>query len=189
MGKAYYYTSATLPMLFYENSLPLTREDFLDVCQRTMLEGDFQALETCTTSLEGDPEDYEGFSGRFQKWETALRNALVKLRAKEQGLDEREFLREGGEGFGVDEIASAAMKIDSPLEAEHFLNRARWNYVEELKSGHIMDLEFLMGYYLQIQILERKESFKEKEGFENYKELYEDILSVHKNGAENEVTE
>jgi hypothetical protein len=189
MGKAYYYTSATLPMLFYDNSLTINREDFLDICQRTLTVNDFKALESCTINLDGDEEEFSGFSGNYQRWEIALRNSLVKLRAKEQGLDERDFLRDGGEGFGVDEIALAAIKIDSPLEAEHLLNRARWNYVEELKSGHIMDLEFLMGYYLQMQILERKESFDEEVGFQNFKKLYDDILSVRKEGAENEVTE
>ena len=188
MGKAYYYTAATLPMLFYDNQLPVRREDFLDICSRTMSEADFQAVETCTIAVEEEGKT-GGFAGQYRAWEIALRNALVKVRAKEQGLDEREFLREGGDGFGVEEIASSAIKIDSPLEAEHFLNRARWHYVEELTSGHIMDLEYLQGYFLQLQILERKESFQEDKGFQNYRKLYEDILSVRKEGADNEVTE
>jgi hypothetical protein len=187
VGKAYYYTSATLPMLFYDNSLTVTREGFLDICQRTMRDGDFKAIEDCSLgNIEGNSS---GFALRYKQWEIALKNALVKLRAKEQGLDEKEFLREGGEGFGVDEIASGAVKIDSPLEAEHFLNRARWKHVEELMSGHIMNLEYLQGYFIQLQILERKESFNEDEGFQNYRKLYEDILSVQKKGADNEVTE
>lgn len=189
MGKAYYYTSATLPMLFYDNSLPVSEEDFLDICQRTLTDEDFIALSGCTISIMDDQPETFGFSSDFRKWEVALRNSLARIRAKDQGLDEREFLRPDGEGFGVDEIASAAVKIDSPLEAEHYLNRARWNFVEELKSGHIMDLEFLMGYYLQMQILARKESFQEEKGFQNYRKFYEDIMSVRKQGAENEVTE
>jgi hypothetical protein len=188
MGKAYYYTSATLPMLFYDNTLDVNREDFLDICSRTMGERDFQNVEACTISVD-EEADLSGFAGRYRAWEIALRNALVKVRAKEQGLDEREFLREGGDGFGVDDIAASAIKIDSPLEAEHFLNKARWGYIEELTSGHIMDLEFLQGYYLQLQIMERKESFQEEKGFQNYRKLYEDILSVQKEGADNEVTE
>ena len=188
MGKAYYYTSATLPMLFYDNALAVTRDDFLDICSRTMTESDYQALEACTIVADEEGPT-EGFAGRYRKWEIALRNALVKVRAKEQGLDEREFLRDGGDGFGVEEIAASAIKIDSPLEAEHYLNRARWDHVEELASGHIMDLEFLQGYYLHLQLLERKESFQEEQGFQNYRKLYEDILSVRKEGADNEVTE
>jgi hypothetical protein len=95
MGKAYYYTSATLPMLFYDNSLTINREDFLDICQRTLTVNDFKALESCTINLDGDEEEFSGFSGNYQRWEIALRNSLVKLRAKEQGLDERDFLRDG----------------------------------------------------------------------------------------------
>ncbi len=188
MGKAYYYTSATLPMLSYDNPMAVSREDFLDICFRTMSESDYSAVTSCAITPEGE-DDTGGFAGLYREWEIALRNALVRVRAKEQGVDDREFQREGGNGFGVDEIASSAVKIDSPLEAEHFLNRARWNRVDELTSGHIMDLEYLQGYYLQLQILERKESFREDEGFQNYRKLYEDILSVRKEGAENEVTE
>lgn len=189
MGKAYYYTSATLPMLHYDSALSVSREDFLDICRRTMDKSDYASLETCSIGPAEGESDPAGLAGRYGRWETALRNALVRLRAKEQGLDEREFLRPGGEGFGVDEIAQAAVKTDSPLEAEHLLNRARWAFVDELSAGHIMDLEYLMGYYLQLQILERKESFREEEGFANYKKLYDDILSVRKGDAGNEVTE
>ncbi|MDC7218508.1 MAG: DUF2764 family protein [Spirochaetales bacterium] len=188
MGKAYYYTSATLPMLFYDNALPVKREDFLEICSRTLKESDFQAVEACTITVDEEAE-LSGFAGRYRAWEIALRNALVKVRAKEQGLDEREFQRDGGDGFGVDDIASSAIKIDSPLEAEHFLNKARWSYVDEMVSGHIMDLEFLQGYYLQLQIMERKESFQEEQGFQNYRKLYEEILSVRNESADNEVTE
>ena len=66
---------------------------------------------------------------------------------------------------------------DSPIHAEHVLNNARWDYLENLKTGHYFDLEILVIYYLQLQILQRISHFKAEEGFKKYQSIYSDIIN------------
>ena len=42
--------------------------------------------------------------------------------------------------FGTQRIAQEAIKIDSPLDAENFLNTARLAFLESLTVGHYFDL-------------------------------------------------
>ena len=136
-----------------------------------------EKLLNCKISVPDDEKLLEGAAKHFWEWEKSLKNELVKLRAKKMNVDEKEFIRPGEILFGVPEIAQSAMKIDSPLEAENFLNRERWAALNELGTGHFFDFHALAIYYLQLQLLERKQLFDVERGFEKYQEIYKNILS------------
>ncbi|MCP4163417.1 MAG: DUF2764 family protein [Deltaproteobacteria bacterium] len=173
----YYYTMSSLPMLSYDGLLHITSELFLDYCSRELTEESMEKLLNCKISIPDNPELLEGAVLHYWEWEKSLRNELVKLRAKNMNVDEKDYLRDGDILFGIPEIAQTAMKIDSPLEAENFLNNARWTTLDELVTGHFFDFHALSIYYLQLQLLERKQLFDSEKGFENYQEIYKNILS------------
>jgi hypothetical protein len=173
----YYYTMASLPMLSYDGSLHITHELFLDYCSRELSEDAMKKLLNCNISVPDNEELLEGAAKHFWEWEKSLKNELVKLRAKNMNVDEKEYIHDGETLFGVPEIAQSAMKIDSPLEAENFLNRSRWSALNELGTGHFFDFHALAIYYLQLQLLERKHLFDADKGFENYQQIYKNIIS------------
>jgi hypothetical protein len=162
----YYYTVASLPMLFYDRDLPISREAFLEACDRDLAPDDRGIMDEARI---GDVE--RGSSGcglldGWRRWETGLRNELVRLRAHRKGWDAEKHLRESEGVLGTAEVARDAFGQDSPLSGEDVLNRARWSFIEELEVGHHFDLEKLVAYYLKLQILERKASFRSDEGSE-----------------------
>ncbi|MBB6478976.1 DUF2764 family protein [Spirochaeta isovalerica] len=173
----YYYTMASLPMLSYDGSLHIDSELFLDYCSRELNEESMEKLMNCKISIPENEALLEGAARDFWAWEKSLKNELVKLRARNMNVDEKDYIREGETLFGTPEIAASAMKIDSPLEAENFLNRARWSALDQLGTGHYFDFEALAVYYLQLQLLERKSLFDAERGYEKYQEIYQNILS------------
>ena len=57
---------------------------------------------------------------------------------------------------------------------EQMIERIRWNFLDSLESGNFFDLNFLVIYFLKIQILERLQSFDKEKG----KKVFEAMCEV-----------
>ncbi|MDA3850092.1 MAG: DUF2764 family protein [Spirochaetaceae bacterium] len=183
---AYYYTTASLPTLLLQQKTPFGRDFFLQLCESTLTPQDFQAVQNTTLGIPQDESLLEGVALEYWTWEKALRNALVKARAKEQNIDGTAFLRDEGMLGEVEDIASHALRQNNPLKAEQFLANQRWIYIDGLRRvDRCFGVENIQAWYLQYQILERMELFQKEEGFQRYKELYKEILEIHENSSEN----
>ena len=102
-------------MLSYDGSLHIDSELFLDYCSRELTEESMENLLNCKISIPDDEDMLEGAPEHYWEWEKSLKNELVKLRAKNMNVDEKDYIRGNDTLFGVPEIAQAAIKIDSPL--------------------------------------------------------------------------
>lgn len=180
MGQ-YYYTVATLPMLFFESDNFPTLEDFLDPCSRLMSYKDYELLVGAT--LLPDPS---GFSSNptLRRWyglETALRNELARQRAAQLNREEQSYVRsiEEGEDLtgtrGIADTAREALTQESPLKAEMVLLRYRWSVLDELEVTHLFDVEKLIVYYLKLQILWRKRNFNREDGTNVFERTYNTV--------------
>ena len=49
--------------------------------------------------------------------------------------------------------------------------RLRWEFIEQEEAGHYFDLDFLILYFLKLQILERLVSFDKKKGQDRFESL------------------
>ncbi len=172
----YYYTVSSLPMLDYDDPGDLKYEDYLDECRKWLKPGEAAVLEASRISPERE-NTLPGIAEVYRKWEISLRNELVLLRSASMGLNPEDFLAPSEPFPDTAALAASAFKEESPLEAENILNRGRWDFIESLKAGHFFDLEYLVLYSLQLQILERKRCFEEEAGFARYQEIYKNILS------------
>jgi hypothetical protein len=173
----YYYIAASLPMIVSpEQELPMSSDDFLEVCRRFMVESDYTGLANST--LEPDGADAPGMCRTYRSWGRSRRDALVRLRAASQKLDPAEYLRESESVFGTSGIAAHAMAASTPLEAEIYLDNQRWQYIDELSMGHFFDIEFLRGYRMKLLLLERRAKFEEERGFAAYRDLYTRVLNA-----------
>ncbi len=138
---------------------------FLEKAQEFIPEEDYNLLVNLPEMGDVNIGVRESFSARHQApillWEVALRNELVKIRAGYKHIDASEFLRSDDYlSIALAHIAQAARRNPSILEAEKFLDRARWDYLEELSTGHFFDLEFLIIYAYKLKILERWEKVR-----------------------------
>lgn len=180
--RRYYYTLATLPFLSFEDEAPFSHKELYEMCWNTVSAEDMEILESADIepphsfwSEDSATPACEALE-RWYKWETALRNELVSYRASRLGWETDKYLREGDVVTGVFDVARNAASQDSPLHAEELLNRARWNFLEELETGHFFEMTNLIVFSLKLQLLERKDLFTRERGEENFQQIYRTIL-------------
>ncbi len=175
----YYFTASSLPLLTIDSKPGISKEDFLSSCDLHMSDKDYNILINSSIQIPDNEEALHGVSSKCWAWEKSLRNELVKLRASNMSLSADNYIKEGEVVFGTHRIAGEAFKIESPLDAENYLNAARLAYLESLTVGHYFDLTFLVVYYLKLQILERASFFDSEKGFDKYQTIYKNILETY----------
>lgn len=191
MANAYYYTVASLPSLQLDQAPPFERSYFLQLCENTLSPKDYKAVRDTTFAVPDDENVLQGVAADYWRWERSLRNALVKVRAKELKVDGTVFIRDEEVLSRVEEIAQHAVRQETPLKAEEYLAQQRCNCMDEHRRvDRTFGVENIQIWYLQFQLLERMALFQREKGFQRYKELYQDILENHGNSSEqNEVNQ
>ncbi|MDR1910063.1 MAG: hypothetical protein LBQ35_09155 [Spirochaetaceae bacterium] len=183
---AYYYLAAQLPALAYNQGAPMTSEAFRELALTQLSAADAALLDYCTLDPASGPEDpYTGplpavdpaFIDKWRGWERALRLNLARFRSlkvKREGAlpDAPDY------PTGAVAAAKAAVAMDSPLEAELFLDKARWDAIEAFQGIQYFSRNTIYGYLLKLRLLERRALFKAEEGFTEYKGLYTAILAA-----------
>lgn len=162
MSDFYIYLISSLPMLGQGMRPPVSRDDFLELCQRLIPQKDYALLKNLPT-----PEEYANYSGQqetLKRWvdfDTALRNELVKLRSSRKHIEAAQYLRAQDDiNLSLVQVVASAEKSSTPQEAELILDRARWDFLEGLSFGHYFDLDFLIVYAYKLKILWRWEEVR-----------------------------
>jgi hypothetical protein len=118
---------------------------------------------------------------KWRDWERSLRLNLARFRAlklkREGALDPPVVPADAASA------AQQAMTAENPLEAEIFLDRARWDAIERFQGIPAFSRDAVYAYLLKLLILERRASFKAETGFAEYKSLYASILEHARPGA------
>lgn len=182
MSRHYYYLAAQLPGLAYGQAMPMTSLMFKELAREHLTASDAEELDRCVLGEQssGFGQAKSEFLKNWQKWETALRQNLAKNRAKnlrrkyEVSQDMAEY------SYDTEEIAKAASAIESPLEAEIFLDKARWEIIENLQGIDAFSVNVIYAYMLKLLLMERRAAFNTEKGFIEYKKLYADILGDFK---------
>jgi len=165
MRSDYYYLVASLPLLDFSLSAAITYEDFLRRSREQLLDYDMAIIEQTTLAPSQDTQAAREILRKWKEFDLTLRNELVKMRAAKKAKDSLDYIR--GDYYPNPFIAHFAHLIfnqSSPLEAEKMFNRVRWDKIEELKVGHFFDIDYLVCYCLQLQILERWKKMKQEDG-------------------------
>jgi hypothetical protein len=182
---AEYYLISQLPSLdgINENTpLPITSERFEELCQRFLGKKAQSESERITLSPPRTPE--KAASSVIESWnegERALRLALARLRADKMN-----------KSFDADiqsfspvlmQAVRTAVEIESPMEAEKFLNKYRLDFLETLRPMDSFSEDFVFYYGLKLRLLERIRKFDEESGETAYRNIYDSIM----NGDRSEV--
>ncbi len=140
-------------MLHFGTKPPFPFNKFCQLCEGLIPDKDIDILKKAST-----PGEYN--------FDSALKNELVKIRAAHKKLDPLKYLRKnlgqstkGQSPFFPDitHIALHAYRTPSILEAEKFLDQARWRFLDDLAIGHYFDIDSLTVYANKLLILERWE--------------------------------
>jgi Protein of unknown function (DUF2764) len=165
MSCNYYYFAASLPMLTFGTRPPFSNEDFLESCNEQLSRRDREVIKN---ALLTPPDTIKKNNSALASWvdfEDASRNELVNFRAKKLGRDPRKYFR--GEYVPDPYIAAmivSAVQADNPLLVERRIDLARWEKLEELELEHYFDLQFLIVYFLKLQILNKWDSIRAEKG-------------------------
>lgn len=176
---AEYYLVSQLPSLDGISAgapLPITSERFAELCQRFLgkkAQGEFEKL---TLAPPKNPE--KSSSALVEKWnegERALRLALAKLRAEKLNKNydaDIQFVP-----AGLMQAARTAVEIESPMEAEEFLNRCRLDFLETLRPMDSFSEEYVFYYGIKLMLIERIRKFDSESGGTAYKNIYDSIMN------------
>ncbi len=182
---AEYYLISQLPSLdgVSENTpIPITEERFTELCQQLLSKKALSELKRLSLMPTKIPE--KSTSGLIEAWndgERNLRLILAKLRADKLNKDfdsENKSLP-----VGLVQAARTAVEIESPMEAEKFLNQYRLDFLETLRPTDSFSVEFVFYYYLKLKLILRIRQFDTKSGEIAYRNIYNSII----NGDRSEV--
>jgi hypothetical protein len=169
----YYYTTAALPTIRLGEKILIKEEQFLEFAEDTLKAGDYQIL--LKSRLGSTEPTGFVFADRILSWEAELRLELAKARLAKLKHDPPPCLPESNGRDVLVEKARTAVAMDSPLEAECFLNQLRWSFIEEMAVSHFFDLEALVVYYFKLQIALRQEKFQKEPGQEAFEKTYDAV--------------
>jgi len=172
---SYYYLAAQLPYLVYGQPLPMSAAAFKALAADAMSAADAASLDDCTLDHELPRKSSSEFINRWKEWERVLRLNLARGR-------NQKLKREGGAVEAPDypadaaAVAKAALAMESPLEAELFLDKARWDVIESFQGISTFSEDAMYAYLLKLLLMERRAAFKADEGLKEYKALYAAIV-------------
>ena len=191
----YHYLVAQLPYLNYGQPAPMTPKEFKDLCAGILDEKDTALLELCSLnptpaeskndSPQGDKPSFaeppkpcaSDFINDWRIWNRALRLHLARYRAQKLKWDGGAPVDPPENPMDAASAAKTAVLIESPMEAELFIDQARWNVIENLQGLQYFSSSTIYGYLLKLLLMERRALFRVEEGFAEYKGLYSAILA------------
>jgi hypothetical protein len=162
----YYYLIAQLPSLAYGQAVPMSSADYLELCASQLSPEDFKAMQT---------ESGADFFRAWDEWNGSLVKNLARYRAAKlkrdaAGIEATDY------PFDAATAAKSATAMESPLEAELFLDGARWNCLSNLEGLDPFGLSKVFSYYYKLRLMERRQAFNAEAGFGEYQRLYKTIL-------------
>jgi hypothetical protein len=177
MASYYPYLVASLPMLHFDMKPPISLERFLELAGELIPLKDSALLRSLPeVGLRAEAAHFPSIVRQWVAFDTGLRNALAKARARRLHIEASLYLRAGGlEASSLEQVALAAVRSASPSDAEKALDEARWKALDELSQGHYFDIESLIVYAYKLKILQRWEAVRTAEAGR----LFEQMIAVN----------
>lgn len=179
---AEYYLISQLPSLdgLGENSpVPITEERFLEICEGTLNSKVLRELNNIKlVPSADDPKSYSSLIGNWNEGERNLRLALAKVRADK--MNKPFDLKNRHVPLELYKVASTAVEIKNPLEAEKFLLQCRLGFLETIRPMDNFSEDYIFYYGLKLKLILRLRQFDVQMGKATYKNIYDSILNGNK---------
>jgi hypothetical protein len=159
----HYFLIASLPLLAFDVKPPMSLDDFLKACEANLSEGDAAVMRDLLET-NGAGSDHP-FALQWLDRETELRNAMARLRARNQKLSADAWLRpQAGAHVDLQTGVTEAFQAPDPLEREKALDLLRWRILDELAGLNPFSLEAVFSYGLKLRIVRRWADFNRDAG-------------------------
>ena len=182
---AEYYLISQLPSLDGLSDgvpLPITEEYFIEICESVLKDKIINELKNLTLIPPLIPVKTK--SALIMAWnngERCLRLAIAKIRAEK--IKKTFDLQDKFLPNEYVKVASNAVEIDNPLDAEKFLTEYRLNFLERLRPMDSFSEDFIYYYFIKLKLLKRMRQFSVQEGENTYKNIYNSIMNGKKTEA------
>jgi hypothetical protein len=163
----------------------MSAADFKALARDKMSSAEAAVLDYCTLDPGfSAPPTHSAFINRWREWERTLRLNLARTRAQKLKLTEGSARSDAADApeHPADAVSAAknALALESPLDAEILLDKARWDAIEEFQGINTFSEDAIYAYLLKLLLMERRTAFKNEEGITEYKALYAAILGEAK---------
>lgn len=167
----HWYLVSSLPYLRFGEKPAVSRVAFLSVCAGWL-------SETETDVLQAVLDNRAPAAGRAaQCWwnsEVQLRDAVVRVRAKNRGADAGRFVQpHDGFSVSIEKAVTDAFTRANPLEQEAELDRARWTMADELALTEPFGFAGILAFAVKLRIAERWAGLDAAAGQSKVEELIE----------------
>jgi len=159
----YFYLISQLPVLLFDKESFFNTDSFLEEAEKWMSKQDFLVLSQVSLLPS------ESMKIKFRLWEKVI--GFEKLFQAELAAWRK--ARRLGQDFKPESFPLSLVKEGNPLDVEKKLLQWRWNFLDALEREHHFDLEFLVIYFLKLQILTKLSLFVKEKGMEIFKNLEE----------------
>ena len=149
----HWYLVSSLPYLRFGEKPLVNRAAFLTSCGDWLSKEDVAVLEA---ALENRCLAGSEIAQRWWSGETELRNAVVRVRAKNRNADAIRFIQPcDGFSLSVEKTVTDAFTRTNPLEREAELDRARWALADELALAAPFGFAGVFAFAIKLRIAER----------------------------------
>ena len=164
---SYYYLISSLPDLRTDGDMPMTYDEFLDMCQSKVSESKYELLKNLTLSSEEGP--------LLKEWSAFYKNLMGELNYQRSVSLGRPYLTSYDKDSVIAQVAGAAMAAKNPLEAEKILLECEFDNLDSLVGLHTFDDRYLFGYAIKLKLLERQSCFVQSKGQKEFKRLFDQV--------------
>lgn len=178
---SYYYLVASLPLLRPDDNPPMTSLAFLDTCRQSLSYSDLELVQMA--SLVVSEQGLGHRNACIRQWNEMLgkvRREMREQRSRRLNIDAAGSTLAGDKDPWVADVVRSVMQAENPLQAELLLLQYYWHRVDELTTGHVFDVEFLIAYNLKLQLMARRSLFTPTEGNSEFKRLFSNLQTIIK---------
>ena len=159
----YYYLASQLPLLFFGQQPPTTRESFLEEAQKWLSPKDLAVITNISIDDFVPHSSDPAVVREYKMFERQVRNDILLWRKA----------RTQQTGYSSSVVPSSLLREGNPLDVERKLLQLRWEFIAEKAREHYFDVEFLVLYLLQLHILQRLTTFNKEKGMEKFRQVCE----------------
>ena len=164
---SYYYLISSLPDLRTDGDMPMSYDEFLDMCESKVSDDKFEMLKNLTLSSNEGPV--------VKEWAVSYGNLTKELNKQRSVNLGKPYNVEYDKDYVVGQVAAAALAAKNPLEAEKVLLDYEFELLDSLVGLHTFDDAFLFGYAIKLKLLERQGCFEQKKGQAEFKRLFDQV--------------
>lgn len=163
MSNKYYYLVASLPYLGFGAAPPFNRDYFISQCRNWLSENELNYLLAAKAYGFEINEDEKGLIKEWREFDLNLRDEAGRLRRE----------RKLGHEKRIPESLANIFEQSTPFDMERAFEKMRWDFLEEKESDFFFDMNWLIIYFLKLQINERLVAFRIDEGERIFNETCE----------------